>query len=105
MFTPSWSKIKLLIAFAIGYVAGAAAGRQRYQEIKAGAQKVAEDPRVQAAAKKAGDTLADKAPVVAEAIKQRTSTVAGMVADKVRSDDEPEPTDSPAPANGAAPLS
>ena len=105
MLTPSWGKLKLLIAFAIGYVAGAAAGRQRYQEIKAGAQAVAESPRVQAAAKKAGETLADKAPVVAEAIKQRTTTVAGMVADKVRPDDDPDPTETPAPSNGAAPLS
>jgi len=64
MFKLNLSKIKLLVAFAIGYVAGAAAGRQRYQSIKAGAQKVAENPTVQAAAKKAGDTLADKAPVV-----------------------------------------
>jgi hypothetical protein len=105
MLTPSWGKIKLLVAFAIGYVAGAAAGRQRYQTIKSGAQRVAEDPRVQAAARKAGDTLADKAPVVAEAVKQRASVVASAVADKVRSDDEPEPTASPAPADGGAPLS
>ena len=99
------SKIKLLIAFAIGYVAGAAAGRQRYQTIKASAQKVAENPTVQAAAKKAGDTLADKAPVVAEAIKNKTTAAAGAVADKVGSSDEREQDGAPARANGSVPLS
>jgi hypothetical protein len=99
------SKIKLLIAFAIGYVAGAAAGRQRYQTIKAGAQKVAEDPRVQAAAKKAGETLADKAPVVAEAIKNKTTAADSAVADKMTSGDEPDPDGAPARANGSVPLS
>lgn len=105
MFKLNLGKIKLLIAFAVGYVAGAAAGRQRYQTIKAGAQKVAEDPRVQAAAKKAGDTLADRAPVVAEAIRQRTTAAANAVAEKVRSDDRTGQNPSPAQANGAAPLS
>ena len=81
------SKLKLLLAFAIGYVAGAAAGRQRYESIKRGAQQVAENPRVQAAARKAGDTVVEKAPVVAEAIKDRTTAAASAVADKVRSDD------------------
>jgi len=98
------SKLKLLIAFAIGYVAGAAAGRQRYESIKAGAQKVAENPRVQSAAKTAAGTLADKAPVVAEAIRNKTTAAASAVADKVTPDDETDQAP-PAPANGAVPLS
>ncbi len=83
------SKLKLLIAFALGYVAGAAAGRQRYESIKSGAQKVASDPRVQSAAKKVGTTVAEQAPVVAEAVKEKTTAAASAVADKVSgSDDE-----------------
>ena len=105
MFKLNLGRIKLLISFAIGYVAGAAAGRQRYQSIKEGAQKVAENPRVQAAAKKAGDTLADKAPVVAEAIKNTTTAAASAVADKVTSSDDADPDSEPARPNGSAPLS
>ena len=98
------SKIKLLVAFAIGYVAGAAAGRQRYERIRTQARKVAESPRVQSAAKKAGEGIADKAPVVAAALKDKTAAAASAVADKVssRGDDEPAP---PARPNGAAPIS
>jgi hypothetical protein len=99
------SKLKLLIAFAIGYLAGAAAGRQRYESIKANAQRVAENPRVQSAAKKAGETLADKAPVVAVAIKNKTSAAASAVADKVTQDDETDRGAPPAQANGSVPLS
>jgi hypothetical protein len=97
------SKVKLLVAFAIGYVVGASAGRQRYEEIKASARKVAESPRVQAAAKKAGQTVADKAPVVASVVKDKTTAAASAVADKVTSDDEAATP--PAYPNGATPLS
>lgn len=99
------SKLKLLIAFAIGYVAGAAAGRQRYEEIKAGAQRVAQDPRVRSAAAKGGQTVADKAPVAAHAIKDKASAAASAVASKVTSDDDDDEPQPPAAANGAAPLS
>lgn len=36
-----------LIAFAAGYVVGAAAGRERYEQIRRLALRVKEDPRVQ----------------------------------------------------------
>ena len=65
---------------------------------------MAESPRVQSAAKTAAGTLADKAPVVAEAIKNKTTAAASAVADKVTSDDETDQAP-PAPANGSVPLS
>ena len=35
------SKVTMLAAAGVGYVLGARAGRERYEQIKAGAQKVA----------------------------------------------------------------
>lgn len=66
------TKLKLLLAFALGYVAGAAAGRQRYEQLRRSAQRVAADPRVRSATRKAADTVAEKAPVVASAVKEKT---------------------------------
>jgi hypothetical protein len=97
------SKLKLLIAFALGYVAGAAAGRQRYESIKSGAQKVANDPRVQSAAKKVGTTVAEQAPVVAEAVKEKTTAAASAVADKVSGSDDQDAQPPAAPTG--TPLS
>jgi hypothetical protein len=98
-------KLTVVAAFAAGYVAGAAAGRERFETIKAGAQRVTGDPRVRSAATKAATTVKDTAvataPVVAEQVKDATSAVA----DKVRShDDGPEPAP-PAPPTGGTPLS
>lgn len=36
-----------LVAFAAGYVAGTAAGRERYEQIRRLALRISEDPRVQ----------------------------------------------------------
>lgn len=66
-------KIPLLLAAGAGYVLGARAGRGRYEQIKSGAHKLAEDPRVQAAKDKA-----------AEAAKEKAGEVAHAAADKVR---------------------
>ena len=60
-------KIPLLFAAGAGYVLGARAGRGRYEQIKAGAQKLADDPRVQAAKDKATDAAKEKAGEVAHA--------------------------------------
>jgi hypothetical protein len=102
-------KLTVVAAFALGYVAGSAAGRERYETIKAGAQRVTGDPRVRAAATKAATTVKDTAvataPVVAEQVKDATSAVA----DKVRSTDDEADHDPapgpPEPATGRTPLS
>ncbi len=61
--------IKLFVVFGIGYVVGARAGRQRYDQIRDLATTVAEDPRVRDAAEKAQNVareaterVSDRAP-------------------------------------------
>jgi hypothetical protein len=67
------SKTTLLVGVAAGYVLGARAGRERYEQIKTGARKVARDPRVQAATHHAADVAKDK-----------VSDAASQAVDKVR---------------------
>jgi hypothetical protein len=69
------SKIVTMAAVGVGYVLGARAGRQRYEQIAQGARKVWSNPRVQQAATEARSTAAEKAPVVKERIVQAASSV------------------------------
>jgi hypothetical protein len=68
------SKIFTLGVAAAAYVLGARAGRERYERIMSGAQRVWSDPRVQSAAADAKGTVSDVAPHLkdraADAIKQ-----------------------------------
>ena len=71
----------LLLAFAgAGYVLGAKAGRQRYEQIKSTFIKVKENPTVQEKAHQVADVAKDQAPVV----KDRIVEAAGVAAAKVR---------------------
>ena len=72
------SKIVTLTAVGVGYVLGARAGRQRYEQIAKSARKVWADPRVQQAAADARTAAAEKAPVVKEKLVQ----AAGSVSDR-----------------------
>jgi hypothetical protein len=71
-------KLTFLAGFAAGYVVGAAAGRERYEQIKGVSSKVAANPAVQKAtgtvgskatelSKTAKDKAADKLPKFAAA--------------------------------------
>ena len=71
-------KLSFLAGFAAGYVVGAAAGRERYEQIKSVSSKVAGNPTVQRASgtvtskatelsKTAKDKAADKLPKFASA--------------------------------------
>jgi len=73
------SKIITLAAAATGYVLGARAGRQRYEQISAQAQKLWQDPRVQKAAADAKQTAAEKAPVVKEKVADAASKASERV--------------------------
>jgi len=77
------SKLTLAAAFAAGYVVGAKAGRDRYEQIRAGAQKVADNPQVQAAAGAVKDKAGEVAVTVAETAKDKASDAVGAVKDKV----------------------
>ena len=73
-------KLALLIAGGIGYVLGARAGRERYDQIRGAALKVKQNPTVQEKAHQAADLAREKAPVVTDKVKD----VAGAAAEKVR---------------------
>jgi hypothetical protein len=78
-------KLTLIAGVAIGYVLGSRAGRERFEQIRSGAQKIAQNPKVQSAAAKAQETVAAQAPVVADAVKGKASAAASAVSDKVGS--------------------
>jgi len=59
-------KLTLLTAFGGGYVLGARAGRERYEQIKQTATQVKDDPRVQEAASRAEDLVRETATRVTE---------------------------------------
>lgn len=61
-------KLVLLVGVGIGYVLGARAGRERYEDIKAWARKCWNDPRVQRQVHEAEEFAKDKAPDVARAV-------------------------------------
>jgi len=65
-----------LTAFGAGYVLGARAGRERYEQIRNLAMRVKDDPRVQ-----------EKAHEAAEAVKAETATLKDRVSDKLHGDD------------------
>ena len=73
-------KLLLLAMGGIGYVLGARAGRGRYDQIAGLATKVKNDPRVQDAAHQAAETAKAQAPIV----KDKVTSAAGTVADKVK---------------------
>ena len=70
-------KLTLLVAGGVGYVLGARAGRERYEQIKRTATRVKDDPRVQEKAAQAADLAKDKAPVVKDKVATAASTAAG----------------------------
>lgn len=72
-------KLMLLVAGGVGYVLGARAGRERYEQIKRTATRVKDDPRVQEKAAQAADLAKDKAPVVKDKVTSAASTAAEKV--------------------------
>jgi len=77
-------KLQLLAAAGVGYVLGARAGRQRYDQIAATAKKVADNPKVQRVANRAQDAAAQQAAAAAEVAKDKVTSAASSAADKVR---------------------
>ena len=83
------SKLSLLVAGGVGYVLGARAGRERYEQIVRTATRVKDDPRVQDTAQRAADLAKEQAPVV----KDKVSAAAGAAASKVTgSGDDSQPS-------------
>ena len=61
-------KISLLAGGAIGYVLGTRAGRERYEQIRAQAQGLWNNPKVQEKASQAQDLAKEKAPILKDKV-------------------------------------
>jgi hypothetical protein len=74
-------KILLVVGFGVGYVLGARAGRERYEDIKRVAGNFWNSPRVQRQIDEAEDFIKDKTPdavgVLASGVKKVVNTVSG----------------------------
>lgn len=82
-------KLMFVAGAAVGYVLGARAGREQYDKLKAQAESVIHDPRVQDKVSQAGQTVKDKAPDVqakvgeaAGTVKEKAGGAAGSVKDR-----------------------
>jgi len=73
-------KLLALTAFAAGYVLGAKAGRERYEQIRRVTLRIKNDPRVQETAHSAADMAREQAPIVGH----KLADAAGTVADKAK---------------------
>jgi hypothetical protein len=88
LFSHPIKKLTLLAAFGGGYVLGARAGRERYEQIRQTAQQVADDPRVQQATSQAQEFVRDAAEKVkddprVQDVAERVQTAAQLVGDTV----------------------
>lgn len=91
-------KLIILVAGSVGYVLGARAGRERYEQIRSMAMKTKSNPTVQNAARQAGNAAAAAAPVV----KDKVVETAGAAADKVKGNGDEVPLEESAyPVSGA----
>jgi hypothetical protein len=112
-------RISFLAGFAAGFVVGARAGRERYEQMVKLSRKAAENPAVQQAArtagakatelsKAAGQKASERMPKLAETAKSG-ATKAKSSASKVRGQLDKLPGrkaghDDPASANGTRPV-
>ena len=78
-------KLVVLAAGGVGYVLGAKAGRERYEQLRQSYEKVKNDPRVQEKAHQAADLAREKAPMVKEKVADTAGSAAGAAKDKVSS--------------------
>jgi hypothetical protein len=78
-------RLLVLAAGGVGYVLGARAGRERYEQIRSAANRVRHDPRVQEKAGHAADLAREKGPVVKDKVAGAASGAAATASDKVGS--------------------
>jgi hypothetical protein len=77
-------KLVALTSFAAGYVLGAKAGRERYEQIRSVAMRIANNPRVQETAHSAADKAREQAPVVGHKLADAAGSVAHKTAEKAK---------------------
>jgi hypothetical protein len=61
-------KLTAVVAGGVGYVLGARAGRQRYEQIRSMAMRVKNNPKVQETARQAAETAKEAAPMVKDKV-------------------------------------
>ena len=79
-------KLMLLTAGAVGYVLGTKAGRERYEQIKAGAVKLKNNPTVQQKAHDAAQAAKEHAPIVKDKVASAAGQAKSAAQDKMGSD-------------------
>lgn len=68
-------RLILLAGLGVGFVLGSRTGRQSYEKLKAQAQDLWTDPRVQDTVDKANQSIREKSPVVADAVQTAADKV------------------------------
>jgi hypothetical protein len=86
------AKILFVAGLGLGYLLGTRAGREKYDELKATALKVWNDPRVQKQVDAVEDFVKDKAPEVAEFVSDNAKTLVNKVQAKVTPAPKKKPT-------------
>ncbi len=81
-------KILIVTGLAVGYVLGARAGRERYEEIKRAATKFWNDPRVKQQVETVEDFAKDKAPEVVDFISDNAKKVVSQVRSATKKSNE-----------------
>lgn len=64
-------KLAVLAGLGAGYVLGTRAGRERYEQIRSGAQRLWQDPRVREQRERATQTVKDQAGRAGETLKEK----------------------------------
>jgi hypothetical protein len=77
-------KLLLVVGLGVGYVLGAKAGRERYNDIKRAAERFWGNPTVQHQVKNAEEYAKDKAPEVVEFLSDGAKKVASQVSGKAK---------------------
>lgn len=75
-------KILFVAGLGLGYILGTRAGREKYEQLKAQALKVWNDPRVQKQVDAVEDFVKDKAPEVADFVSDNAKKVVDKVSGK-----------------------
>ncbi|MBA2559097.1 MAG: YtxH domain-containing protein [Propionibacteriales bacterium] len=83
------SKTSMIVAGATGYVLGARAGRERYEQIATQARRFWSNPKVQKASQDAQDLAREKAPIVGEKLAGAAKGAAGAASSAVSRDSDP----------------
>lgn len=82
-----FGKLTIVAAGAAGYVLGARAGRERYEQIAAAAQRLWRNPKLQRTVDQAGEAAKEKAPLVKEKATEAAHKATDKASEAVRSSD------------------